>query len=344
MKITERINLDIVDTDEDMTFLRQLGVTHLGMNIQDWAPWHGKEPKWHRCPASGLRQGDCYELEDLQALKDWVESHGLKLYGIHAISLSQRGRSREQQIENFTKTIRNMGKAGIRQITGGVSGFGPKSPLDLANWRTSDEAVGRGGAKVLRFDYEAAKKFPVTDLGVIEEKEVWDSLISFLKAVIPVAEESGVKLSHHPADPPVPSLCGVARILRSVEDYDRLFETVPSANNCMTFCLGCFAQMMADPEDAFRAIRHFGSQGRIADVHFRNVMGTREKFDEVFPDEGKLDMFKAIKTLKEAGFEGPISIDHTPLAVGDTTYYGYRGRAFAIGYLKGLLQAADALG
>lgn len=343
MKITERINLDIVDTDEDMTFLRQLGVTHLGMNIQDWAPSHGKEPKWHRSPASGLRQSDYYDLEDLLVLKAWVESHGLELYAIHAISLSQRGRSREQQIENFKKSIRNMGKAGIHQITGGVSGFSPTSPLDHANWRTSAEPVGRGGATVLRFDYEAAKRFPVTDLGEIAEKDVWDNLISFLKAVIPVAEESGVRLSHHPADPQVPSLCGVSRILRSVEDYDRLFETVPSVYNCMTFCLGCFSQMMDDPEDAYQAIRHFGLQGKISDVHFRNVRGTLEKFDEVYPDEGKLDMFKAIKTLKEVGFHGPISVDHTPLTVGDTSYYGYRGRAFAIGYLKGLLQAADAL-
>ena len=80
---------------------------------------------------------------------------------------------------------------------------------------------------------------------------------------------------------------------------------MPSKANSMTFCLGCFSQMM-DNERVYEAIRHFGKESRISHVHFRGVRGTLEKFDEVFPDEGKLDMLQAVKVLKEVGFNGII--------------------------------------
>jgi len=109
----------------------------------------------------------------------------------------------------------------------------------------------------------------------------------------------------------------------------------------MTFCLGCFAQMM-DAVGVYKTIRHFGEEGRIGYVHFRGVRGTLEKFDEVFPDEGKLDMLKAIKVLKEVGFNGIVQPDHAPHTTSDTEY-GHISHAFQIGYLKGILQGANAL-
>jgi mannonate dehydratase len=170
---------------------------------------------------------------------------------------------------------------------------------------------------------------------------MWDNLTYFLKAIVPVAEEAGVKLAMHPCDPQVPSLAGIARIIRSVESYDRLFKMLPGKANAMCFCLGCFAQMM-DAEGVYNTIRHFGQAGRIGNVHFRGVRGTMEKFDEVFADEGKLDMLKAVNALKESGFNGTIQIDHAPHPTSDTEY-GHRSHAVQVGYLKGILQGADAL-
>jgi mannonate dehydratase len=176
---------------------------------------------------------------------------------------------------------------------------------------------------------------------VITEEEMWANLTYFLKAVIPVAAQAGVKMLVHPADPQVPSIAGVARILRSPEAYDRMFAIVPGDYHGMVFCLGCFAQMM-EPDGVYAAIRHFGATKKIGYVHFRNVSGTREKFDEVYPDEGKLNMFTCIQLLKDVGYKDMIIPDHTPHGVGDTEY-GHRGRAYAIGYMKGLMQAAGAL-
>ena len=192
-----------------------------------------------------------------------------------------------------------------------------------------------------KFDYDIARKAPLTSYGVISEETLWDNFTYFLEATIPVAEEAGVKMVLHPDDPQVPSIAGIARIIRSVESYDRVFEIMPSSANCMDLCLGCFSQMM-DNERVYAAIRHFGKAGRISRIDFRTVIGTVEKFDEVFADEGKLDMLQAVKVLKEVGFNGAIQVDHAAHPMNDTEY-GHISRAFQICYPKGILQGGDAL-
>jgi mannonate dehydratase len=340
MKLGERLVLDSSLTDENMAYLKQLGVNHLTVAFLELAT---DEPKG-KSTLSGLRLGEYFKTEDLVALKKWVESRGLELSAIgtspfrnwEKIMLGQPGR--DEQIENWNKTLRNMGKAGIPQLQyGWMLNAGAWIPL----WRTSAENVGRGGTKIVRFDYEVARKAPVTSYGEISEETMWDNLTYFLKAVIPVAEEAGVMMVLHPCDPQVPSIASIARIIRSIESYDCVFKIIPSKANSMTFCLGCFAQML-DARGVFRAIRHFGRQGRIGYVHFRGVRGTLEKFDEVFPDEGKLDMLKTLKMLKEVGYDGIVQPDHAPHTISDTEY-GHISHAFQIGYLKGILQGADAL-
>src|SRR5271170_6020172 len=55
----------------------------------------------------------------------------------------------------------------------------------------------------------------------VSEEQMWGNYIYFIKAVLPVAEEAGVKMALHPDDPPVPMLGGVARIFKSPEDFKR---------------------------------------------------------------------------------------------------------------------------
>jgi mannonate dehydratase len=297
MKIGERLVLGSSLTDDNMVYLRQLGVDQLMVMTLEMG---GIALVGKPSIAAGLAQGDCYRYDDLTALKKWVESHGLGLFAIiqtpfsrwDKIILGQAGR--DAQIENWCTSLRNMGKAGIPLLQySWVINAGAWLPL----WRTSAENVGRGGAKIVRFDYEVAKKTPVTDFGEISEEAMWDNLTYFLKAVIPVAEASGVKMMMHPADPQVPSIAGVARIIRSVEAYDRLFKIVPGEANSMVLCLGCLSQIM-EPEGVYKAIRHFARQNKIGYVDFRNVRGSPTKFDEVYPDEGKLDMVKAVKLFR----------------------------------------------
>ena len=338
MKIGERLALGSTLTDENLVFLKQLGINLLSAALET-----GREPKGSY-PLSKLREGAYYELDDMVALKKWVESHGLELYSLNLamfprwekILLGQPGR--DEQIENWNKSLKNLGKAGIPMVQyNSMINAGAPMPL----WRTSAEKTGRGGTLIFRFDYDVAKKAPLTNYGEITEKAMWDNLIYFLKAVIPIAQKAGVTMCMHPYDPPVSSLAGIPRIIHDIESYDRVFKVMPNKSNCMTFCFSTFGQML-DDEGFYKAIRHFGKENRIGCVHFGGVKGTLEKSEEAFPDESKLDMLRAVKVLKEAGFDGIIEIDHAPHPIGDTDY-GHMSHAFQIGYLKGILQGAGVL-
>jgi mannonate dehydratase len=339
MKIGERLALGRTLTDDNMIFLKQLGVNYLSAALET-----GREPKGDY-PFSKLKAGAYYELDDLVAFKKWVESYGLELSGINLamfprwekILLGQPGR--DEQIENWNNSIVNLGKARIPQVQyNPMINAGSKMPL----WRNSAENIGRGGTVIYIFDYEANKQVSHTNYGEVSEKEMWDNFTYFLKAVIPVAEKAGVTMCLHPSDPPVSSLAGIPRIIHNIEAFDRVFKTVPSKANSMTFCISTFGQML-DDNGFYQAITHFGKENRIGCVHFSGVRGTLEKSEEAFPDECKLDMLRVVRELKAAGFNGLIEVDHAPHPIGDTGY-GHMSHAFQIGYLKGILQGAGALG
>jgi len=133
---------------------------------------------------------------------------------------------RDEQLEHYQATIRNVGRAGI-PILG--YHFMPNSV-----WRTDRAPVGRGGALVTMFElakaqadrqrevlvarssssgsddpFDARGLVPVAERQLSDD-QMWANYTYFSKAVMPVAEEAGVKLALHPDDPPVASLGGVA--------------------------------------------------------------------------------------------------------------------------------------
>ena len=150
-----------------------------------------------------------------------------------------------------------------------------------------------------------------------------------------VAAEAGVTLALHPDDPPLPEpMAGAARIVSTLEQYERIFALNPSPNNAMLFCQGCVTEMGID---VCEAIRRMGGQDKICYVHFRNVRGTPKDFWEVFIDEGDVDMFRAMQTYKEVGFAGPFMMDHTPAIPDDRDQR--QGHAYATGYIRAMIQA-----
>lgn len=242
---------------------------------------------------------------------------------------------RDEEIETAIDLIRNMGRLGIPVWC--------YEWMPVMNWmRTSTTVPSRGGALATGYDHDLMRNAPLTDYGEVSEETLWENLEYFLKAVIPVAEEAGVQLAMHPDDPPLSPIRGLGRIMRSVENYQRLIDLVPSPVNGITLCQGNFTLMT---DDLPSVIRHFGNQGKIFFVHFRDVKGTPEKFVETFHDEGKTDMLACMQAYRDIGFEGVLRPDHVPTMEGDdNTRAGYSsiGRLFAIGYIKGLRQAVYA--
>jgi mannonate dehydratase len=212
--------------------------------------------------------------------------------------------------------------------------------------RTKLNAPERGGAKVTAFDLADVKHaMSLTDEASpvhsdsITADELWRNLKSFLRELVPVAEDTGVTMCMHPDDPPLPQLLGRARIMNSVENFERLVELVPSPANAICFCQGSFATMNVDIP---KSIRRLGQH--IKYVHFRDVRGTPQSFVETFHDNGPTDMAEAMRAYCEIGFDGPIRPDHVPQLVGeDDGEPGYTmlGRLFAYGYIRGLMHATD---
>lgn len=173
----------------------------------------------------------------------------------------------------------------------------------------------------------------------VTAEQLWDRLERLLVELLPVAERAGVTLAMHPDDPPLPELLGRARIMNSVENFERLMSLSSSPANAICFCQGTFAAMGVDIP---ATIRRLGP--RIRYVHFRDVRGTAESFVETWHDNGPTDMPAAMRALREVGFDGPIRPDHVPQLVGEEEGepgYTMQGRLFAYGYIRGLMQATD---
>jgi len=239
---------------------------------------------------------------------------------------------RDQEIEYVLDLISNLGRLGV--------GVWCYEWMPIFNWmRTSTTVPSRGGALATGYDHALMQQAPLTEYGEVSEAVLWHNLEYFLKIVVPVAETAHVRLAMHPDDPPISPIRGLGRIMRSVENYQRLVDLVPSPVNGIGLCQGNFTLMT---DDLPGVIRQFGRQGKIFFVHFRDVLGTPEKFVETFHDNGKTDMLECMRAYREVGYEGVCRPDHVPTMEGDNNdnpAYSSVGRLFAIGYLKGLREA-----
>ena len=308
-------------TDERLRFAKQLGVEGVLLNT----PLLPGEKRW--------------EFMDLLQLRTTIEAYGLRLEAIENVPIRFYDQAmlglagRDEQIENYQETIRNLGRAGIP-----ILGY---HWMPNGVWRTSVAAPTRGGALTTAFDLDLARHAPLSHGRVVTEEEMWKNYEYFMKAVLPVAEEAGVKLALHPDDPPVESLGGIARLFRNFENFRRALEEVaPSPNHGLDFCMGCWSEMGSG---VIQPMEYFGSRGKIFYVHFRDVQGCVPRFQECFIGDGNVDVVEAMLTLKRVGFTGFIIDDHVPRMVDDTEW-GHRGRAYATGFITGLLRAVERLG
>jgi mannonate dehydratase len=241
---------------------------------------------------------------------------------------------RDAQLAKVCSSIENMGKVGIPILgyyfsLAGVSG----------HWRSYGSGGGRGDAGLKSFDYDLVKDAPPIVDEEVSVEEMWARLAYFLERVVPVAEKAGVKLAAHQDDPPAESLFGTGRLLTNHDAMQSLIDLVPSENSGLEFCQGTVAEM--GPEKTVEAVSRFAGQGKVFYVHFRNVRGGFPKFDEVFIDEGDVNMIAALKAYRDAGYDGVVTPDHTPRVVGDEG--GLRGKAFAVGYIRAGMQALELL-
>jgi len=311
-------------TDDELLFLKQLGAQYVSV---------GSTP-------------DLRTAEGFMQIKKRYADAGITVWNIGNTSVHNMPEvtlnlpGRDQKIEEYKQYLRNLGKAGIYYTTYAHMGNGI--------W-TSGRADVRG-TSAREFDMASkdkvgnwdGKKFtePLSHGREFTKDEIWANYTYFIKQVVPVAEEAGVRIGIHPDDPPVPVLAGVPRcIFGNFEGYKRAMEIANSPNVGICLCCGTWLEggkklTGKDPEEM---IRFFGAN-KVWKIHFRNVSAPLPHFVETFMDNGYYDMYKIMKALRDVNYDGIVILDHSPTMVGGN----YAQTAYGFAYMRALLSRANA--
>src|ERR1700740_2748187 len=287
-------------TREYCDFARHAVCTHAVVHLVDYFNQGTTNPR-HNQPTGAKYEpwgvaGDPQKLwtvAELKALRQEIEEAGLVLAAIenldpaHWHDILLDGPQRPRHIENVKTIVRHMGEAGIpvlgytfslagvcARVTtpagrGGALTVGMDGPAD-------EEPVPAGMIWNMIYDQAAA---PST-LPPISHEELWRRLQRFLEDVVPVAEQSGVRLAAHPDDPPMPYMRGQPRLVFQPHMYQRLLDVVPSRSNSLELCVGTIAEMTEG--DAHDAVDQYSKQGKIAYIHLRNVKGKGPYYRDTF--------------------------------------------------------------
>lgn len=317
-------------TDEEMQVLSQLGLKNV-----DQTPTEGWED-WTTGMLKDMREKWAKHDISLEMLHIPLGSGSAFQNGAGAIFLGKSD-ERDKQIDWMKETVKMAGEAGIRGLNYNIT--------ILGHLRTPSK-TGRGGATVSTFELDKLDQtLGEFEGGPADEDEMWERIDHWLKEIMPVAEEYRVQLACHPSDPGIGvgnTYRGVARPMGMVEGFKKLIDLYDSPYNGLNFCQGCMSEALENPgEEIFDVIRYFGERKKIFNVHFRNIKGGLGNFVEVFPDEGDINMIRALKVYKDVGYEYMIMPDHVPGIGGPEA--GKVGFAYTFGYIHAALQAVELL-
>ncbi|HUS04877.1 MAG TPA: mannonate dehydratase [Bryobacteraceae bacterium] len=305
------------------------------------------------CGYPEIADGRLYAtVEELNRMRALAEKNGVSIDCIappflasshidrekHPAIMLAQSPERDRDIEQLQTMIKNCAQAGIPSIKYNMSILGVV--------RVSHRTPGRGDASYSTWKAaEAQPATPLTRAGLVDADKYWERITYFLDRVIPVATEYKIRMACHPHDPGMPpeGYQGVNTVLGTVDGLKKFVSIKESAYHGLNFCQGTVSEMLADPgKEIFDVIRYFGARKKIFNVHFRNIRGNRNDFQEVFPDEGDVNFVKAIQVYKEIGYPYLLMPDHVPVSPADPG--GLQSFAFAYGYIRALIQAVDQMG
>lgn len=313
--------------------------------------------------------GEEWNKEEIRSLKKEVEDSGLKILGIESVNVCDAikvgASDRDKYIDNYIKTLTYLGEEDIHTV---CYNFMP-----VFDWtRTELARVRADGSTVMAYTQDAVDKINPSEMfnslksdcngfvlpgwepermaqvkelfeiyKDIDADKLFDNLVYFLKAIMPVCDKYDIKMAIHPDDPAW-SVFGLSRIVTNKEQILKLLNAVDNVHNGITFCTGSYGTSLSnDIVDTIRALK-----GRIHFAHVRNLKFiTPTNFEEAahLSSDGDFDMYAIVKALYDIGFDGIMRPDHGRMIWGEKAMpgYGLYDRALGAMYLQGLWEAID---
>jgi mannonate dehydratase len=317
-----------------------------GPTSDEWLRFWSRHGVRNVCGSFGGRGDGPLTVAELEGLRGRCAQHGISLDMVRlpflrpsnvdgdkraAIVLGQSPQ-RDRDIDDVATTIANCARAGVPAVS---------YNLTILGYQRSRTVRGRGGASYTAWrpgDPDAHADQP-TRAGRVPADLYWERISYFLEHVVPVAEEHRVRLACHPHDPPTPpGFRGVDAVMGTVDGLKRFVAIKASPYHGLNFCQGTVAEMLTDPaRQIFDVIRYFGERKKIFNVHFRNIHGRRDDFEERAPDDGDIDFAKAMRVYRDVGYEHMLMPDHVGKDPEDPEER--QALAFCYGYMRGLIQS-----
>ncbi len=313
--------------------------------------------------------GELWPEERIIAEKEYIESNGFHIDVVESVNVHEDIKlgldTREQYIDNYKENLRLLAKHGVKVVCynfmpvfdwtrtdlnkkledGSTALFfekakiGELDPFELIENMLKDSDFTMAGYEPERLlkikeTFKAYEGFTSEDL--------WGNLEYFLKAIIPVCEEVGIKMGIHPDDPAFP-IYGLPRIIINKENIGRFLNLVDSPCNGLSLCTGSLGSTDVDIVDIVNTYHE-----KIHFIHIRNVRRYENgDFIEVSHRacDGNVDTIGVIKALHENGFTGYVRPDHGRHLWGEEKWcragYGLYDRAFGIMYIMGAWDALE---
>lgn len=346
------------------------------MKIKMSFRWYGKDdpiplqyisqiPGMHSIVSAvyDVKPGEIWPEESLAGIKAQCEANHLVFDVVESIPVHEDiklGRNNvDRLLDVYCENIRRCAKYGVKCITYNF--------MPVFDWtRTQlDKQAEDGSTSLVMYLNQMKGLDPLKDdihlpgwdasytqeevrelisaYGTLVEEGLWRNLESFLKKIIPVAEECGVRMAIHPDDPPYP-IFGLPRIITDEANLDRFLAIVDSPANSLCLCTGSLG--CASSNDIISMVRKYTARDRIAFMHIRNIKIMEDgSFEERahLSSCGSLDLYEIVKALAENHFDGYVRPDHGRMIWGETGKpgYGLYDRALGATYLNGLFEACE---
>ena len=310
-----------------------------------------------------VKPGEVWPEDSIKAVADACRERGLVFDVVESIPVHEdiklgRGDA-DKYLEVYCENIRRCAKYGVKCVTYNF--------MPVFDWtRTQLDKKAPDGSTSLVMYWEQMRGLDplkddihlpgwdssytqsevrelITAYGALGEEGLWKNLERFLKKVIPVAEECGVRMAIHPDDPPYP-IFGLPRIITCEENLDRFLKLYDSPSNSLCLCTGSLGCAISN--DVVAMTKKYAAMDRIAFMHIRNVKIMEDgSFEERahLSSCGSLDIFEIVKALVDEGFDGYVRPDHGRMIWGESGKpgYGLFDRALGAAYINGLFEACE---